>query len=88
MNDPEMWEHYCDVEHSMMGVGKNEPCNWCGKTEEDFNMDNEQQQEPYRNEASELIEILKRIELKLEFLCSRDKNDYTSFQMWLDTRDE
>ena len=83
-----MWEHYCDVEHSMMGVGKGEPCNWCEKTEEDFNMDNEQQQEPYRNEASELIEILKRIELKLEFLCNRDKNDYTSFQMWLDTRDE
>ena len=36
MHDPEMWEHYCDVEHTMMGVGKGEPCNWCEKTEEDF----------------------------------------------------
>lgn len=35
--EPEMWEHYCGVEHSMMGVGKGEPCNWCDKSEEDFN---------------------------------------------------
>ena len=35
MNDPEMWEHYCEVEHSLMGVSKNEPCNWCGLTEEE-----------------------------------------------------
>ena len=33
--DPEMWEHYCDEEKSMMAVGKGEPCNWCGKEEED-----------------------------------------------------
>ena len=33
--DPEMWEHYCDEEHSMMAVGKGEPCNWCGKEEKD-----------------------------------------------------
>ena len=36
----------------------------------------------------EIVGILKRIDLKLEFLASRDKNDYTSYQMWLDTRDE
>jgi len=30
---PEMWEHYCDEEHSMMEVGKGEPCNWCGERE-------------------------------------------------------
>jgi len=33
--EPEMWEHYCHEEHSMMAVGKGEPCNWCGKEEED-----------------------------------------------------
>ena len=43
---------------------------------------------PYRNEMAEALEVLKRIDLKLEFLASRDKNDYTSFQMWLDMRDE
>jgi len=32
---PEMWEHYCDTEKSMMEVGKGEPCNWCGKEEKD-----------------------------------------------------
>ena len=32
---PDMWEHYCDEEKSMMAVGKGEPCNWCGKEEED-----------------------------------------------------
>ena len=31
----DMWEHYCDEEKSMMAVGKGEPCNWCGKEEED-----------------------------------------------------
>ena len=29
----------------------------------------------------EIIRILKRIDLKLEFLCSKDKNDYNSFVM-------
>tara|TARA_A100000171_G_scaffold27244_1_gene25419 strand:+ start:113 stop:433 length:321 start_codon:yes stop_codon:yes gene_type:complete len=29
----DMWEHYCDEEKSMMAVGKDEPCNWCGKEE-------------------------------------------------------
>ena len=43
---------------------------------------------PYRNEMVEVLDVLKRIDLKLEFLASRDKNDYTSYQMWLDTRDE
>jgi len=33
--EPEMWEHYCDKEKSMMAVGKGEPCNWCGKEEKD-----------------------------------------------------
>ena len=32
---PEMWEHYCDTEKSMMEVGKYEPCNWCGKEEDE-----------------------------------------------------
>ena len=44
--------------------------------------------EPYRNEMVEVLDVLKRIDLKLEFLASRDKNNYTSFQTWLDTRDE
>ena len=29
----EFWEHYCNVEQTTMGVGKDEPCNWCGETE-------------------------------------------------------
>ena len=29
--EPEMWEHYCDTEKTMMATGKGEPCNWCGK---------------------------------------------------------
>ena len=29
----------------------------------------------------EIVGILKRIDLKLEFLCSKDKNDYNSFVM-------
>ena len=33
--EPEMWEHYCDEEKSMMATGKGEPCNWCGKEEKD-----------------------------------------------------
>jgi len=33
--EPEMWEHYCHEEKSMMATGKGEPCNWCGKEEED-----------------------------------------------------
>lgn len=34
------WEHYCEVEDASMGVKKDFPCNWCGKTEEDFELDN------------------------------------------------
>ena len=34
-DEPEMWEHYCHEEKSMMAVGKGEPCNWCGKEEKD-----------------------------------------------------
>ena len=33
--EPEMWEHYCEEEETQMAVGKGEPCNWCGKEEED-----------------------------------------------------
>ena len=43
---------------------------------------------PYPNEMAEVLDVLKRIDLKLEFLASRNRNDYTSFQTWLDTRDE
>ena len=32
----------------------------------------------------EIVGILKRIDLKLEFLCSKDKNDYTSEEEDLD----
>ena len=35
--EPEMWEHYCDEEKSMMATGKGEPCNWCGKEEDERN---------------------------------------------------
>ena len=35
--EPEMWEHYCDTEKSMMATGKGEPCNWCGKEENESN---------------------------------------------------
>jgi hypothetical protein len=34
-DEPEMWEHYCEEEETKMAVGKGEPCNWCGKKEED-----------------------------------------------------
>ena len=33
---PDFWEHYCSTEKTTMGVGKGEPCNWCGKTEESY----------------------------------------------------
>ena len=25
-----MWEHFCKIEKTVMGVGEGEPCNWCG----------------------------------------------------------
>ena len=28
-----LWDHYCPVEKALMGVGKGEPCNWCGAVE-------------------------------------------------------
>ena len=31
-----MWDHYCTSEKTEMGVGKGEPCNWCGLTEEEY----------------------------------------------------
>ena len=98
MHDPEMWEHYCDVEHTMMGVGKGEPCNWCEKTEEDFEvrefdedgmytteylkgtttmalkdeMDNLMDlPDPYRNYSKETIDILNRMERKLDRLLEQ-----------------
>ena len=33
--EPEMWEHYCEEEETEMVIVKGEPCNWCGKEEED-----------------------------------------------------
>lgn len=33
------WEHYCEVEDALMGVEKDFPCNWCGKTEETENIE-------------------------------------------------
>ncbi len=30
-----MWDHFCKRERSKMSVGKGEPCNWCGLTEEE-----------------------------------------------------
>ena len=33
--EPEMWKHYCEEEETEMEVGKDEPCNWCGKKEKD-----------------------------------------------------
>jgi hypothetical protein len=35
--ESEMWEHYCEEEKSMMATGKGEPCNWCGKEEDERN---------------------------------------------------
>jgi hypothetical protein len=28
-----MWSHYCQRERTVMSVGKDEECNWCGATE-------------------------------------------------------
>ena len=75
MSEPEMWEHYCEVEHSMMGVGKGEPCNWCEKTEGDVMK--EKNPEPYRNEAKEALEILSRMEEKLDVLIEQ-QNEHLS----------
>ena len=32
-----MWQHYCKVEKSLMGVENGKPCNWCGAKEEKSN---------------------------------------------------
>jgi len=100
--EPEMWEHYCEVEHSMMGVGKGEPCNWCGKTEKDFEVisafqvkefdqdgmftteylkgntmaikDELPEEDPYRNYAREAIDILNRMEKKIDALLEEQEN--------------
>ena len=29
----ETWEHYCKIEKSLMQIGINEDCNWCGLSE-------------------------------------------------------
>ena len=71
-----MWEHYCEVEHSMMGVGKGEPCNWCELTEEEYMKEKDivamdmrhKEEEPYRNYAREALEILDRMEKKIDIL--------------------
>jgi hypothetical protein len=33
--DEKMWAHYCEVEKTVMDVGKGEECNWCGLNEQD-----------------------------------------------------
>ena len=43
----EMWDHWCPVENSMMGIGKGEECNWCGQDE-----DYEERNRGYRNRRS------------------------------------
>jgi len=82
--EPEMWEHYCEVEHSMMGVGKGEPCNWCELTEEEHMKEKDivamdmrhKEEEPYRNYAKEALEILSRMERKIDALLEeQDKNE-------------
>jgi len=35
--ESEMWNHYCPEEKSEMAIGKGEPCNWCGKEEDESN---------------------------------------------------
>ena len=94
--EPEMWEHYCEEEHSLMGVGVGEPCNWCGKTEKDFEVkefdqdgmftteylkgnamaikDELPEEEPYRNYTRESLEILNRMEKKLDALLEEQEN--------------
>lgn len=37
--DDDMWEHVCRVERTVMFVGKNEECNWCGETEGTYQLD-------------------------------------------------
>ena len=87
--EPDMWEHYCEEENSLMGVGKGEPCNWCGKTEEkvdgmfttEYLKGNEMaikdelpEENPYRNYARESLEILNRMERKLDALLEDQEN--------------
>ena len=94
--EPDMWEHYCEEENSLMGVGIGEPCNWCEKTEEDFEVrefdedgmftteylkgnemaikDELPEEEPYRNYAREAIDILNRMEKKLDALLEEQEN--------------
>ena len=42
--------------------------------------------EPYRNEAAEAVEILQRIESKLQYICEVgvSKSDTTSYSTWKD----
>ena len=94
--EPDMWEHYCEEENSLMGVGKGEPCNWCEKTEEDFEVkefdqdgmftteylkgntmaikDELPEEDPYRNYAREAIDILNRMEKKIDALLEEQEN--------------
>ena len=94
--EPDMWEHYCEEEHSLMGVGVGEPCNWCEKTEKDFEVkefdqdgmftteylkgnamaikDELPEEDPYRNYAREAIDILNRMEKKLDALLEEQEN--------------
>ena len=88
--EPEMWEHYCKEEHSMMGVGKGEPCNWCQLTEEEHmkekdmiammmednrgdHINPDREPSPYRNEFAEAVEILQRMNDKLDRLLEQQE---------------
>jgi hypothetical protein len=35
LDPPSMWNHYCVPEGTYLSVGKDEPCNWCGKYQDD-----------------------------------------------------
>jgi hypothetical protein len=35
LDPPPMWDHYCVSEGTNLSVGKDEPCNWCGKYQDD-----------------------------------------------------
>jgi len=65
MTLPKMWRHYCTVEDTPMMIGQGEECSWCGA---------EENPEPYRNEAAECLEILDRMEKKIDALIERMEN--------------
>ena len=62
MTLPKMWRHYCTVEDTPMMIGQGEECSWCGA---------EENPEPYRNEMAEAVEILARIDKKIDLLFKK-----------------